>query len=650
MKISLAIFIKKIIFLVYAFMILAYFVTGWGGSLKFAVVMLPFSAIIWVIDSLYKGGSIIPRIKNKIINRCIGIVIILLSVVAGLYLDREFWELVTKRSGSPAHVDLLFGGVLIFIILLHGAIKYPVIFAIVIFFMLNALFGKYFPGILQNPGIGYNRLLSALSVDFYTGIFESLTQIGLTYVSAFMLFAGVIKEMGLVNSIINIALTKIRKSQYIPLLNAIVGVPVGMVVGSAAAGTAAVGSLTIPLVNRIGIPLTQAAALAAAVGIGALLMPPIMSAIAFLMADALGVSYFEVVVRGFVPALVYFAGVGTSIYYITRRHVATPNTNKVEGIGTLNNDVFSHASILDYINIAIFLFGLTHLIVTMASWVYPPIAAIRAAFVVLLITLVTHFVYSTMRERRGIREVVSHVVGRLSNVLEYFVLQTVEIVLLLSLLANIKALFTITGLSHKVGTSLVRLGGENFYLILILSYLYAYIVGAGVPPLGTYVIIYTTVVPAIIRVGLDPWVAQFVAFFMSVHAEFAPPVSVAAATASKISKAPYLSVLKELVKMGIALLVLIFITPLRPELVTSPGLQQLQTGLEIVLGIVGLETALYGILYPRRLLDIFLRLLLAASSVLSFLAGGVLRLLCLGFTLLLTAYAFYASTRFSRIR
>lgn len=626
-------YLRLALIVLYAILILYYFATGWGGARMFVVVMVPLSVVLWVLDSIYKGEQLIPKVRSTYISIAVGSAFVVMSLTSAYYLYNNFWDLVSVRMGSYNYLDLLAGALIVLVILWFGAVKYPIIFAIVLFFLVNALYGQYFPGILRHPGITYTRLVASLSVDFSTGVFESLSQIAVTVISAFMLFVGILNGFGLIESASRVVLSKLKSPKLIPQTNILIGVPVGMVTGSAGAATATIGSLTVPVVQSLGIPTATAAAMAAAAGVGAQLMPPVMGAAAFVMADALGVSYFEVMVRGFIPALAYFAGLALTIYFISAR---TVKAREVELRAA------KVPSLWDYANLTLFASGIVALVLLMATWLYAPLAAIRAAAIVLAIAVAMHLYAGRRYARMG---VVRDLGVKLLKSLEFFVLETANLTLLLALLGILKALFTVTGLSLKLGTTIVSLGAGNLYIVTLLAYLFGYIVGMGVPPLGTYVIVYPVVVPALMRLGVEAWAAQFTAFFLGVHAEFAPPMSVSAATISRVARIPFTSVLRELVKLGIGMPILALVTPLKPELVLEPGLRQALVGLEVAVSLMGLGIAAYGSFHSSRYIDLLVRLLLAMSSLTIVFARGLLELVGLAVVVPLVVYAIYSTLR-----
>lgn len=608
---------RTLLILIYAILIVYYFITGWEGARKFVVIMVPLSVVLWVVNSLYKGDSLAPKINNEYLNLIIGVVLSAISMLAMIYLNANFWDLVSVRMGFYTNTDLLVGGLMVLVILWFGALRYPLIFGLITFFLINALYGKYFPGVLKHPGLSLSRVIAVSSVDFSTGIFESLSQIATTVISAFMLFVGILNGFNVINSITTLVFSKLKYPKVLPQSNVLAGVPIGMVTGSAGAATATIGSVTVPMIKKLGVPAVLAAAMAAAAGVGAQLMPPIMGTAAFVMSEALSVPYFDVMIRGFVPALVYFIGVGVAIAYISLKHV---KVEKEEFLATTDLKL----TLLDYANIVIFTVGIILLMVLLATWTYAPLAAFRASAVVLLLMIIAHTLIP-IKNTKDIKrnEIINSLGTKIQKGLEFFSIETANLTLLLALLGILKAFLTTTGLSMKVGSALIHIGEGNLYLVALLAYIFGYIVGMGVPPLGTYVIIYPIVVPAMIRLGINPWAAHFTAFFLGVHSEFAPPMSVSAATISRVANVSFTRVVKELVKMGIGLPIIIFVTPVKQTLVIEPGLQQIITGIELALGIIGIETAFYWRLHDKRQVDIPLKGLLIISSLLLVFGTGM---------------------------
>src|SRR5690625_2974372 len=169
--------------------------------------------------------------------------------------------------------------------------------------------------------MSWDRVVSSSSVEMSTGLFERLPQLGLTLIGSFILVLAVLRAFGCIDSILHGSARLAVKSPAMLPQTAVVGsFAIAAVSGSGAANAATTGSATIPALIKAGFPRPTAAAVETASSLGGQLMPPLMGIAAFLMAEYLRVSYFEVVARGFAPAIIYFLGVAFAVYLLALRH------------------------------------------------------------------------------------------------------------------------------------------------------------------------------------------------------------------------------------------------------------------------------------------------------------------------------------------
>src|SRR5512134_2840631 len=160
-----------------------------------------------------------------------------------------------------------------------------------------------------------------MSVEMSTGIFSNLPQLALTLIGSFVLVLSALRAFGCVESILRASkLIAVRSPHALPQSAVFGSMAVGTVSGSGAANAITVGSATIPAMIGAGLPRAVASAIETASSLGGQLMPPVMGIAAFLMAEFLGRSYFDVVARGYAPAIIYYAGVSVSVYLISTRY------------------------------------------------------------------------------------------------------------------------------------------------------------------------------------------------------------------------------------------------------------------------------------------------------------------------------------------
>ncbi len=420
-----------------------------------------------------------------------------------------------------------------------------------------------------------------MSVEFETGVFERLSQLALTVIGAFIVFISIAQGFGVVDSIVRTITSRVSRSiRALPQASVLGSMAIASVSGSGAANAATTGSITIPTMKRIGMPPKVAAAIETAASIGGQLMPPIMGISAFVMADFLGVSYFDVVARGYMPALIYYIGVAVAVYIIAQRYLPRRFSSlDLEKIGV------KPPAIDDYFRFTVFFTGIVMLIILMGYYYLAPTYAALITSWITLTLLASGTLYLAARYGGGVVDGLKRIYSSLLKTVEQFASFISDLTLLLATLGIMTGLLAITGIPTKIGFMMLGLGGENIYLLAILGFLFGYIVGLGLPPVVTYILTAIVIAPYFIEAGINPWVVHFYAFLIGVFSELSPPTSVTAAVASKIAGAPFTRTMLESIKFAIPLLILIPGVFMHPEIVVEPGIDQVVNGI-LLLGVV----------------------------------------------------------------
>src|SRR5947209_2306988 len=246
-----------------------------------------------------------------------------------------------------------------------------VLFVLNVALILYALYGYVVPGMFHHSGLSWGRIVTAMSVETTTGVFSNLPQIALTVIGAFLLVLSVLSGFGCIESLLRATKrVAIRSAHALPQSAVVGSMCVGTVSGSGAANAITIGSATIPAMIGAGMPPATAAAIESASSLGDQLMPPVMGVAAFLMAEFLGKSYFEVVARGYVPALIYYATVAVSVYLLALRH----RMRLVVG-------TYEKLTWRDLVNLAAFLSVIAGLVGMMAAWNLAPSFAALYVFI-----------------------------------------------------------------------------------------------------------------------------------------------------------------------------------------------------------------------------------------------------------------------------
>jgi TRAP transporter 4TM/12TM fusion protein len=585
-------------FTVYLF---GYYVTGEGGPTVLTVTLLPVVIALFVLDELYKD-EFYPTLGWRA-NYAIAAAYIVLAAVSGFYIWWEFVDIRTVRAGFWDTADLVMGSVAVLLIMEYTRKRHMALFVLNVVLILYAVYGWIVPGMFNHPGLTWERIASAMSVETTTGVYSRLPQLALTLIGSFLLVLAVLRAFGAVDSILLTAKRVAARSSHALPQSAVFGsCAVGTVSGSGAANAATIGSVTIPAMIGAGMPRASAAAIETASSLGGQLMPPVMGISAFLMADFLGRSYFDVVARGYVPAIIYYASVSLSVYLLAVRY-------QVGGKGMLSLEKFSAAHA---VNLAAFGAVVAGLLVLMGAFNLAAMIAALYIFVVVGSFLFLFFIVQLIRAGEFSLRALGPPLGRL---IDNFTSMTVDLTLLLATLSIMTGALVITGVPTKIGALLIEAAGVNLAAMVIVAFFFGALLGTGLPPAPTYILTALVIAPPMIKVGVDPWVVHFFAFFLAVWGELTPPTSVVAAVTAKIAEASFMGTLWRALQLCICLFTLMAGVFVRPELVVQPGAEQFIAAALIMAATVGCIFAMQADFHDNRNIDRALRIALAAVSL-----------------------------------
>ena len=586
--------------------LLRYYLTGTGGPTLLAVAMVPVAYLIALFDD-WRRGLLYPRL-GVAGSTIVMVVCAAAAIVAALYVNAEFDAIRMLRLGRWNTADLAAGATLIVLILEYARRKYLPLFVVNIVLIAYVVYGNHVPGLFRHSGMPWERVISSMSLETTSGIFDSLPQQALTLIGSFILVLAVLRAFGAVDSILKATSRLTQRSPHLLPQSAVVAsVSIGMVSGSGAANAATTGSITIPALIRAGMPKVRAAAVETAASLGSQLMPPLMGIAAFLIANFLGVSYFEVVARGFAPALIYFAGMALAVYLIAARvksDVPPPDLGRL--------DVF------DKVNLAAYLAGVAGLIYLMGVLRQPAMGSAQQVFFVLGagLTVMLLVRWATTPGRRSLRQLARPY----TSFVETFARMTAELTLLLSVLGILTAGFAITGVPTRVGFLMLQVAGVSIVLMVLLAFVFGYLLGMGLPPAPTYIVLAVAISPFMYEVGINPWVVHFYAFFIAVFGELSPPTSLTAAVTSRIADASFTRTMFRSIELCLPLLLLMIGVFTWPGLVTEPGTNQILPAVMVLIATIGVTVAVHGHLANHRLTQLAIKTLTGGLSLALLLA------------------------------
>jgi TRAP transporter 4TM/12TM fusion protein len=581
--------------------LLWYYYTGRGGPQELVAHVLSIAIILQILF-MYQQGYLY-RFLPPAVNHVIVAIYIGICVYAFVHFYREFEEIAIWRQGSYTRQDFIVGLLMFLLVMELSRLAHPALFWINAILVAYTIYGYLSPlDFFWHPGTTFYRVVTSSTVELSTGIYGIYGQLALTLIAAFLLLAAAAAGFGAQGAMIQVMRRLAgRTRQLVPQTAVLGSLSIGMVSGSGSANAAVVGTVTIPLMKRYGVPGAFAAAAETAASMGGLIMPPMMGVGAFLMSDFLGVSYWEVVKRGFALAAVYYASIAFAIYLICirllpRDQVAVPKVPAYDRVRTL-----------------IFFAAVGFLLYHM-GWVGTGelLAALYTAGFLFALLLVAFLVFKHALKDPTLES--ETLWGNIRRAIETHADMTSYLTLLLATLGIMIGLFTVTGFINRMGAMIIDLGAANILGVIFMAYLFGWLAGAGLPPTATYIIGAIVIVRPLQELGINPWIAHFFVFLLSVWGELSPPTSLTAAVSARIAEASFMRTMYEALKICAPITLMTFAIFTRSDMVVNPGWPQVWATLLVFIGTSGVAFALFGRFLKSSPPDIALRLLLAAVS------------------------------------
>ncbi len=454
------------------------------------------------------------------------------AVVVALYLPLLPTEQVAMRVGNPDTSDVV-AGTLLLLIVLEAARRsmgwtLPII---VLIFVLYALFGRYAPGMLKHPGTSWTGLVNHLYMTGQ-GIYGIAVWVIAKIVFLFVLFGVLATRIGLGQLFIDIATCIAGRYAGGPAKVAVVSsAMLGMISGSSIANTVTTGSMTIPMMKRIGYPRHFAGAVEATASTGGQITPPIMGAAAFLMVEFLNVPYREILLAALVPALLHYFGVLVMVHLEAKKL----------GLRGLRPEEMPRMwlALRDNWPTLIPLVGLIYMILAGRSPDFAAFWAIIACVVVGFLNPRHRLTPLALLEALKTGAQYALAVGAAAaavGIVIGVVTQT-GIGFRLSAVVNQTALQLAGVIVPWIPFGLADLAGVALFFTLVFTAIACIIMGAGIPTTTTYIILVSLAAPALANLGVPTLVSHFFVFYYGVLADITPPVALAAYAAAGIAGA-----------------------------------------------------------------------------------------------------------------
>jgi len=438
------------------------------------------------------------------------------SLAACGYVAFQFPRL-TGLAGSVTGETLVLS-ITLFVLTIEG-VRRTIGYSLVVIILAIAayvLVGHLFSGQMKTYKVEWTSLLVYLGLD-NNGLLGLVLQITVIVVIPFVLMGQLLMRSHGSGFFNDIALALMGRRRGGAAKIAVVGSSLfGMISGIAAANAVAVGVVTIPLMKKSGMPARLAAAVEACASNGGQLMPPVMGAVAFVMADFLQLPYKEVAIAAILPSVLYYAALFMQSDLEAARY----------GFGKVEEDQIPRALPVlaaGWIFIVPFVVLVATLFVLNSE---PELAAMYAAAIIVVLGFAVGYAGQRMKMKDIWESIVETGVG------------VCEIIVISAAAGFIMGLFQVSGLAFTFAAYLVDLGGQNLLLLLVLAAVVSIILGMGLPTLGVYVMLAILVAPALVKVGILPLAAHMFILYFGMMSLITPPVAPAAYVAAAIAGAP----------------------------------------------------------------------------------------------------------------
>lgn len=587
-----------------------------GSLLKKIVTII---AVTFSLYQLYSAGvASLPAMQHRAIHYSFALLLIFIlypigkkdrkkihfidlltiagSISIGIYIVLNYMELV-YRAGAPNTLDQVMSAIAIVLTLeacrrtMGNALT-----SVALFFLLYNFFGQYIPGPIAHNGFSLQRVLEHLYLTS-EGIYGVAIYVTSTFIFTFILMGAFLQVTGGGKSFIDLAFSMTGRYRGGPAKAAVFASGfMGSISGSSFANVASTGIFTIPLMKKVGYKPEFAGGVEAASSSGGQIMPPVMGAAAFIMAEMTGISYGLIILYATLPAILYFFSIFLMVdFRAAKQGLEGLSKEQVPRLG----ESFKKSIFVLMGPLAIVFFLLIG---------YSPI---KASFYAVIIIIIGSFL------RKDTRLTPSKFI----EALEIGAKNSVGLIAACAAAGLIVGTVTLTGIGVQFADLVNVLSQGNLFIALTLTMVASIIMGMGLPTAALYIILATMAAPALINMGVSVPAAHLFIFYYGCMASVTPPVALSSYLAAGIAKAKPLSTAMHGLKLSLAAFLLPFIFVYNPSLLfyeTSWAEVLLVTSTSII-GIVALAASLEGYLLGE--VSLLVRVVLFLTAILMLVPG-----------------------------
>ena len=548
-------------------------------------------------------------------------ILIALSAAVPLYMWLDYFNII-NRAGKPNSMDVIIGTLLTLLVLEATrrvcGMALPILGVIFILYSLmgtkQGLIPVNIPGIFLHRGYTWQKLMSHFFANT-EGIYGSSVNVASTYIFLFIAFGEIMNKCGMGKFFNDIANALAGGSKGGPAKVAVVASGLlGMINGAAVAVVVTTGSFTIPLMKKTGYDNEFSGAIVATGSVGGQLMPPVMGAAAFIMAETLGIKYSTLLVSAIIPAVIYYMGILLQLQM---------RAEKMGMQGTPQDQLPQVGEVMkEYGHLAIPLVFLIYMLFFSGKTV------IMAAFYTILFTIVV--AQLRPNTRMSLNDIIDAMVASAKS--------TVSVAIACACVGIIVGVCSITGFALNMASTIIQIGGQSLMFTLMFTMVTCMILGMGLPSIPSYIITSTIAAPALVTLGIPPIAAHMFCFYFAMFANLTPPVALAAFAAAGIAGGSPMKTGWASVKLALAGFILPYMFVYNTELLLldTPIAKGIQVAITAAIGVFLISVAVEGFLF--RKVNAVLRILCFAGAYL-FIDSGLITdiigiAICVGIVLL----------------
>jgi TRAP transporter 4TM/12TM fusion protein len=461
------------------------------------------------------------------------VVLCVCGIAASVYLITIYGTLMRNSTGTPfAPIGISLAAVAgtLLIMELTRRVAGLALVVISLVFLVYVFVGHFMPGFLNSPRFAWERFFSQIYTD--VGILGPTTAVSSTYIILFIIFAAFLQASKVGDYFVNFAFAAAGRARGGPAKVAIFASGLmGMINGTSAGNVVATGSLTIPLMKRLGYPRTSAGAVEAAASTGGQIMPPIMGAGAFIMAEITGIPYQEIAFAALIPAILYFI----SVYFMVDLEAA-----KLGMRGMREDELPKFHKLVRQVYLFV-------PIIILIAALFMGYSVIRAGTLATLSAAVVSWLTPNAMGPRAI-----------GKAFEIAGIMSIQIIAVCACAGIIVGVISLTGVGARFSNLLLGIAAASQLLAMFFAMCIAILLGMGMPTTAAYAVAASVVAPGLVNLGVPTLTAHFFVFYFAVVSAITPPVALASYAAAGIAGANPMQTSMASFKVGLAAFIVPF--------------------------------------------------------------------------------------------